>query len=102
MLRALKRQHKISGMSLQYSGAGTEDVTQMKGAAGGDSRSNRRQSDEGLAAIYKAARCLHGSWDHRWEAPMSPVTWLTEQSGTIHLPSVSSQVMNLNSAEQYN
>ncbi|TKC50851.1 hypothetical protein EI555_020451, partial [Monodon monoceros] len=55
MLRALKRQHKTSGMSLQYSGAGTEDVTQMKGAAGGDSRSNRRQSDGGLAAIYKAA-----------------------------------------------
>lgn len=65
ILRALKRQHKTSGMSLQYSGAGTEDVTQMKGAAGGDSRSNRRQSDGGLAAIYKAARCLHGSWDHR-------------------------------------
>lgn len=48
---------------MQYSVARTEDVTQMKGAAGGDSKSNRRQSAVGLAAIYRAARCFREPQD---------------------------------------
>ncbi|KAF5922828.1 hypothetical protein HPG69_013173 [Diceros bicornis minor] len=87
MLRASKRRHKFPGMSLQYSVAETEDVTQMKDVAGGDSKSNRRESTAGLAASY-----LREPWDQKLQQremrdtnESSDLDWQS-QSGTIHLP----------------
>ena len=40
----------------------------------------------GAGSRCRAAGCFHDSQDKTWEAPTSPVTWLTEWPGTIQLP----------------
>ena len=44
------------------------------------------EDNGGAGSHCRAAGCFHDSQDKTWEAPTSPVTWLTEWPGTIQLP----------------